>query len=123
MHSNNFVQPILKQLQTRLGGIFSLANKLNPQSKIIKTGPALRVIFYYPGEEGTYMENVNVTVYDTGAVHIESKTEESTAHLQNCEIIWRFDLGKEPQTDKIRLIRPKSKKETDLPLEQNRETE
>ena len=52
--------------------------------RILKKGPAMRVIFFYPGEEGTYVDNAEVTLFDNGIIHIQSNQEETTTHLQNC---------------------------------------
>lgn len=66
----------------------------------------MRVIFFYPGEEGTYVENANVTLFDNGIVHIQSNNEETTTHLQNCEILWSFDVEGEERVTKVRLLKP-----------------
>jgi hypothetical protein len=76
--------------------------------KVLKKGPAMRVIFFYPGEEGTYVDNANVTLYENGIVHIRSQQEETTTHLQNCEILWNFELESEERANKVRLLKPKS---------------
>lgn len=76
--------------------------------RVIKKGPAMRVIFFYPGEEGTYVDHADVTLYENGAVHITSNQEETTTHLQNCEILWRFETEAEDRANKVRLIKPKA---------------
>jgi len=76
--------------------------------KVMKKGPAMRVIFFYPGEEGTYVDNANVTLYENGIVHIKSNQEETTTHLQNCEILWQFEIEAEDRANKVRLLKPKS---------------
>jgi hypothetical protein len=76
--------------------------------KIIKKGPAMRVIFFYPGEEGTYVDNAHVTLYENGIIHIESSQEETTTHLQNCEILWHFETDADDRSSKLRLLKPKS---------------
>ena len=68
----------------------------------------MRVIFFYPGEEGTYVDHADVTLYENGIVHIRSNQEETTTHLQNCEILWRFETDAEERTTKVRLLKPKS---------------
>ncbi len=79
--------------------------------KIIKKGPAMRVIFFYPGEEGTYVDNAQVTLYENGIIHIESNQEETTTHLQNCEILWRFETDADDRnTNKLRLLKPKGER-------------
>jgi hypothetical protein len=66
------------------------------------------VIFFYPGEEGTYVDHADVTLYENGIVHIKSNQEETTTHLQNCEILWRFETDTEERINKVRLLKPKS---------------
>lgn len=79
------------------------------QVKALKKGNAARVIFFYPGEEGTYVDNAQVTVYENGIVHLKSANEETTTHLQNCEILWRFEVEAEDRAaSKVRLLKPKS---------------
>ena len=69
----------------------------------------MRVIFFYPGEEGTYIDNADVTIYENGIVHLKSALEETTTHLQNCEILWRFNVEAEDRNSmsKIRLLKPR----------------
>lgn len=76
--------------------------------RVIKKGPAMRVIFFYPGEEGTYVDHADVTLYENGIVHINSNQEETTTHLQNCEILWRFETDADERVNKVRLLKPKS---------------
>jgi hypothetical protein len=77
------------------------------QLKVLKKGHAMRIIFFYPGEEGTYVDNANVTLFENGIVHISSNMEETTTHLQNCEILWQFEVDAEDRTQKVRLLKPK----------------
>lgn len=77
-------------------------------TRILKKGAAMRVIFFYPGEEGTYVDHAYVTLYDNGIVHIRSDHEESTTHLQNCEVIWKYGAEAEERTPKVRLLKPKA---------------
>jgi hypothetical protein len=67
----------------------------------------MRVIFFYPGEEGTYVDNAEVTLYENGIVHIANNQEESTTHLQNCEILWNFETEADDRTSKVRLLKVK----------------
>ena len=77
--------------------------------KVLRKGPAMRVIFFYPGEEGTYVDNAEVTLYENGIVHITSDQEQSTTHLQKCEILWNFHTeADERATTKVRLLKPKA---------------
>jgi hypothetical protein len=75
-----------------------------PYMEILKQGEAMRVFFFYPGEEGTYIDRVRVTLYTNGVVHIVNEREESTTHLQNCEIVWRFESDEERHAP-VRLLR------------------
>lgn len=84
------------------------------QSGILKRGNAMRVIFFYPGEEGTYVDNADVTLFENGIVHIASSQEETTTHLQNCEILWHFETDAEERTNKVRLLKPKSEARSTL---------
>ncbi len=74
----------------------------------------MRIVFFYPGEEGTYVDNCEVTLFENGIVHIASTQEETTTHLQNCEILWNFDANPDERkgspADKIRLLNPRLKK-------------
>src|ERR1043165_3106753 len=76
--------------------------------KVLKKGSAMRVIFFYPGEEGTYVDSADVTLYENGIVHISSNQEETTTHLQNCEILWRFETDADERANKVRLLKPKT---------------
>jgi hypothetical protein len=79
-------------------------------TKVLRKGHAQRVIFFYPGEEGTYVDNAEVTLYENGIVHIASSQEESSTHLQNCEILWRFETEAEDRAGgKIRLLKGERK--------------
>jgi tRNA G37 N-methylase Trm5 len=78
---------------------------LSDSLKVLRKGAAMRVIFFYPGEEGTYVDNAEVTLYENGIVHITSNNEESTTHLQNCEILWQFETEAEDRSTKVRLLR------------------
>ncbi len=86
--------------------------------KILKRGPAMRVIFFYPGEEGTYVDNAEVTLFENGIIHIRSQQEETTTHLQNCEILWRFEVDADDRANKVRLLKPKG----ESPKEASKET-
>src|SRR5262245_2043483 len=77
--------------------------------KVLKKGPAMRVIFFYPGEEGTYVDNSEVTLYENGVVHLRSSQEETTTHLQNCEILWTYETENEDRKNKVRLLKIKPK--------------
>jgi hypothetical protein len=90
--------------------------------KILKKGPAMRVIFFYPGEEGTYVDNAEVTLYENGIIHIRSHQEETTTHLQNCEILWRFEVDSEDRANKVRLLKPKTETRGETPEQQPAET-
>lgn len=83
--------------------------QMGDSMKILKKGPAMRVIFFYPGEEGTYVDHAHVTLYENGIVHMKSNQEETTTHLQNCEILWNFEVdAAEERNNKVRLLKPKT---------------
>ncbi len=84
------------------------AGSLGGSMGILKQGHAMRVIFFYPGEEGTYVDNADVTLFENGIIHIRSNQEETTTHLQNCEILWRFetDASVDDRANKVRLLKP-----------------
>ncbi|MFN7684288.1 MAG: hypothetical protein ACK5QT_02630 [Oligoflexia bacterium] len=97
-------------------------NRSSGELRVLKRGHAMRVIFFYPGEEGTYVDNAEVTLFENGLVHLRSSLEETTTHLQNCEILWRFRVeGEErvgPGGNKLRLLKPRTEAEKQE-LEQN----
>jgi len=98
----------------------TLATEGGSDVKILKKGPAMRIIFFYPGEEGTYVENAYVTLFENGIVHIKSNQEETTTHLQNCEILWNFEIDSEDRANKVRLLKPKAESRT-LALDDERD--
>lgn len=79
-----------------------------PTLRILRQGKAMRVIFFYPGEEGTFLDHCDVILYENGIVHLSNALEESTTHLQNCEVLWRFEVeGEERSSGKVRLLKPR----------------
>jgi hypothetical protein len=68
------------------------------------------VIFFYPGEEGTYVDHAEVTLFENGIVLIQTPLEESTTHLRNCEILWRYETDAEDRSSngKVRLLKSRS---------------
>ncbi len=90
-------------------GILGSSKRLGDGAmRILKKGQAMRVIFFYPGEEGTYIDNAHVSLFENGIVHIKSNHEETTTHLQNCEILWQFEVEGEDRANKVRLLKPKA---------------
>lgn len=87
--------------------------RLPPGSvRILKHAQAMRVIFFYPGEEGTYVDNPTVTLFENGLVHIRAKNEETTTHLQHCEILWRYEPVEQTGKDgKLRVVKFKRESE------------
>lgn len=71
------------------------------KSSILKHGKAQRVVFFYPGEEGTYLNEVRVTLYSNGIVHLKSDREEITTYISNIEIVWedQSEVMVHPQTN------------------------
>ena len=55
----------------------------------LQTGPAHRVIFYYYGEDPTYLEDAYVTVFRNGVVEVLHRNEHVSTHAQNVEILWK----------------------------------
>ena len=95
------------------GSLFGQGIRSVGELRVLKKGHAMRVIFFYPGEEGTYVDNAEVTLFENGLVHLRSNLEETTTHLQNCEILWRFRVEAEDRAgaggvNKIRLLKPRS---------------
>ena len=76
-----------------------------PRVRVLKQGMAQRVIFFYPGEEGTYVDHVHVTLYENGMVFIQSRNEETSTQLGNCEILWRFETEAEDRSGKSKVVR------------------
>lgn len=56
---------------------------------IVKAGFAARVVFYYPGEDGTYLDGAWVRIYDSGIVDINHPREQVTTHIKNVEVVWK----------------------------------
>ena len=77
------------------------------RKKILRSGPAQRVIFHYPGERISYLDDPHVTLYDGGVVEVEHKDEHVVAHLHNTAIVWE-------QAEFARVILPKE--ESGVPL-------
>lgn len=50
---------------------------------------AERVIFYYTGEDGTFLDMAFVTVFKNGVVEVWHRNEHVSTHIQNVEIIWK----------------------------------
>lgn len=88
---------------------------LNPLDgvRILKHAQAMRVVFFYPGEEGTYVDDCMVTLFENGVVHLRSKSEETTTHLHHCEILWRYENPVEKPKDdrggKVRVLKFKNR--------------
>lgn len=83
--------------------------------RILKHAPAMRVIFFYPGEEGTYVDNATVTLFENGVVHIRAKNEETSTHLQHCEILWKYEPIDQPggNPGKLRVVKFKKNRGED----------
>jgi glycerol-3-phosphate dehydrogenase len=73
--------------------MFGFKRKAKPDLgnvRILKHAKAHRVVFFYPGEEGTYIDGATVTIFENGIVHIRAEKEETTTHLSHCEVLWRY---------------------------------
>ena len=62
--------------------------------RVIKEGYAFRVIFYFSADEGTFVDNAFVRLYENGAVTVYTPIEETTVHIMNCEIVWTLKIDK-----------------------------
>jgi hypothetical protein len=77
---------------------------------ILRQGRAARVVFLYSGEEGSYIDDAEVTLFQNGVVHIRAAYEETTTHIQNCEIQWRIEVDADNQATGgkvFRLVKPR----------------
>ena len=72
--------------------------------RVLRQGKANRVVFFYPGEEGTCVDHAMVTLYENGIVHIKAPYEETTTHLQNVEILWHYVANPEDKNSKFRVL-------------------
>lgn len=86
----------------------SLEGAGHPRMRVLKQGRAARIVFFYPGEEGTYIDDAWVRVYENGIVHIESRFEETMAHLQNCEVLWHIEPEATQGGNVVRLLKSRS---------------
>ena len=90
-------------------------SSLNPLDgvRILKHAAAMRVVFFYPGEEGTYVDDCMVTLFENGVVHLRAKSEETTTHLHHCEILWRYEVptekSKSDPNSKLRVLKFKGR--------------
>ena len=74
----------------------------------LQEGPAHRVIFYYHGEEPTYLEEPYVTVFRNGVVEVKHRSEHVSTHAQNVEILWKNRNGTLPQGRSLSLVKSES---------------
>jgi hypothetical protein len=81
--------------------------------RVLKHAQAMRVVFFYPGEEGTYVDDCMVTLFENGVVHLRAKSEETTTHLHHCEILWRYEVplskGQPGKDGNLRVLKFKSR--------------
>jgi hypothetical protein len=86
--------------------MFDFFSKKTPQKlRVLKKGHADRVVFFYPTEEGTYIEDVYVTLFENGIFHMTTENEDLTTHLQNCEIIWKIiDINEQNPDKKLKTL-------------------
>ena len=75
----------------------------------LQEGPAHRVIFYYHGEEPTFLEDAFVAVYKNGMVEIKHRSEHVTTHVQNVEILWKGKAGSGNPTRNFTLVKNDSR--------------
>ncbi len=73
----------------------------------LREGSALRVIFYYQGEEPTYLDDAYVTIFRNGMVEVEHRNEHVSTHVQNVEILWKGQGGQvSGQGRALTLVKP-----------------
>ncbi len=63
--------------------------RISRQIFALQQGAATRVIFYYQGEEPTYLDDAYVTVFRNGMVEVLHRNEHVSTHMQNIEILWK----------------------------------
>lgn len=88
--------------------MFSFLRWLARKQCALQEGYAHRVVFYYYGEEPTYLEDAFVSVFRNGVVEIQHRNEHVTTHAQNVEILWKprpQSLGKIPSGRALTLIK------------------
>ena len=77
----------------------------------LKQGAAHRVIFYYVGEEPTYLDEVYVYLFRNGVVEIEHRNEHVSTHIQNVEILWKSQKPFQGSSSRsLRLVKPEINK-------------
>jgi len=85
-------------------------DSLHSRPLVLKHGQAMRVIFHFPEEDSTYVDHAMVTLFESGIVHIKSQHEETTTHVQYCEVLWRYESDESAaQVTPLRVIRSKGK--------------
>ena len=67
--------------------------KISRRFSSLQEGEASRVIFYYHGEEPTYLDDAYVTVFRNGMVEVFHRNEHVSTHMQNVEILWKGQGG------------------------------
>ncbi|RYZ73345.1 MAG: hypothetical protein EOP09_02040 [Proteobacteria bacterium] len=73
--------------------------------RVLRHGTAQRVVFYYPGEEGAYVDQALVTLFENGIVHIRARSEETTTHLSHCEVLWKFEATDGENATHLRVLK------------------
>jgi len=75
-------------------------------SKVLKKGKAQKVIFFYPGEEGSFISEVDVILLANGITHLRNLNEDITTHISNIEIIWHDTQNRTDSIAKVHYIHP-----------------
>lgn len=71
----------------------------------LQEGAAHRVIFYYHGEDPTFLEDAFVAVYKNGMVEIRHRSEHVTTHVQNVEILWKGKSSTSTPSRNLTLVK------------------
>jgi hypothetical protein len=79
--------------------------KLNRALFSLQKGPAHRVIFYYQGEDPTFLEDAYVVIYRNGVVEVEHRSEHVSTHAQNVEILWKNRPAVAAKTRSLSLVK------------------
>jgi hypothetical protein len=71
---------------------------------VFKQGKAVRVLLFDPFEDGSFIDEAHVSLFQNGIVHIKSKYEEVSSHIQNCEILWEVKPHKDARPGNLKLV-------------------
>lgn len=70
---------------------------------IFKQGKAAAILFPILMDG---IEDVEVTIYENGIVHFKTDNEETTTHLNHCEVLWTINEDSSTHKAKLYNIKP-----------------